>query len=284
MSAARQDQEIQVRRRLPRFGQVPDAILEDKSMSLETRAVLGYLVGRSDGFSTAVGRLCFVLGIKDARWRRIRREMEAAGYFLQIKDRRADGTYFWRNEVYDSPTIPPKPTDGKPTRGKAIRGKPTPLPEGTHQTDITTESREARAPRASANAQSASASLPPSVLEEKESDRETQPLKPAGKSLPAGRFFLTPAGITHEPGNELDQENLERISRHDPAAVDAAIKSAARQDRRGRAFASAVIKILDAQVPHTTPAPLSPWAIEAEAARHRPPKGMLQKEKNECAQ
>lgn len=251
MSAAAQ--EIQVRRRLPRFGQVPDALLEDRSMSLEARAVLAYLVGRSDGFKVAVGCLCYVLGIKDARWRRLRKEMEAARYFQQTRVRRDDGTFVWVNEVFDTPfdppTIPPKPTDGKPTRGKAIHGKPTDLPYGVHHTENPIERREARAPRASADAQRAPASA--AGFHGVEDGPEPQKPKTASKGTasppfrPVGRYRESAEGIWHEPGNELDTENLTRIAKHGQAAIALAVTAAAAQDSRGRAFASAVIKHLE---------------------------------------
>lgn len=217
------DQEIQVRRKLPRFGQVPDAVLEDRSISLEARAVVAYLVGRSDGFRISVGRLCFVLGIKDSRWRRIRQEMEAARYFLQTRHHSADGTFWWTNEVFDVPydpaTIPPKSTDGQPTGGDAIHGKPTDLPEGVLHTDSTI-AREG-------------AAKPP-------------PTRAGARALSGGgqRYDVTPDGIHHVPGNEDDAAALARISTFPTEQVKQAVRQAAQSEARGRAFPTAVLRIL----------------------------------------
>lgn len=233
MSGA-QDQEIQVRRRLPRFGQVPDAILENRSISLETRAVISYLVGRSDGFRISVGSLCRLLGIKDARWRRIRREMEAARHFLQSRRRNADGTFTWTNEVfdvaYDPATIPPKTTDGKPTRGKAIHGKPTDLPYRVHQTDSTTE-RERGA-----------ASPPPAARAARELSGSGGGGGTVGEN--GQRYQQTPAGIHYSAGNQDDAAALARISSFPSGEVGRAIQQAQQQEPRGRAFPSAVLRFL----------------------------------------
>lgn len=226
------DQEIQVRRRLPRFGQVPDTILEDRSISLETRAVLGYLVGRSEGFRISVGRLCFILGIKDSRWRRIRQEMETARYYRQTRRRHADGTFSWGNEVFDEPydpsTIPPKPTDGKPTRGEAIHGKPTDLPYGVHHKDSTI-------------AREGAASPPPGARDA----RELSGMAGGGRVGKGGhQYAQTPEGIRYTEGDPSDAAALARISTFPADQVKQAIQQATQQDPRGRAFPASTLRVL----------------------------------------
>lgn len=64
-----------------------------------------------------------------------------------------------------------------------------------------------------------------------------------------------------EIGNVLDQENLELIRTCDAGLVSEAIKVAAALDRRGRAFASAVVRSLRAPGRRTPAQPAAPaWA------------------------
>ena len=64
-----------------RFSMVPDNLLENKTLSLQARAVAGWLVGRSDNFEIRISSLKRILGITDFVWVKIRKELEKNGYW-----------------------------------------------------------------------------------------------------------------------------------------------------------------------------------------------------------
>lgn len=110
---------------------VDNRVFYDLRLSLEARAVLGWMLGRSDGFEIRIGPLCRMLGVSDTKWRRIRGELTAAGYFVQAKRPGAGGRFVWENEVTDYPldrvpspfhTIPLKSTDGYSKSGETSHG------------------------------------------------------------------------------------------------------------------------------------------------------------------
>ena len=107
------------------FSVIPDAILEDTRMRMETRLVLGWLIGRPDGWEVRVGHVQRKLGLSERRWVTVRKELEALGYLRQIRRQQADGKFVWEHIVFDTPmvgapepetTIPPKPQDGSKTQ------------------------------------------------------------------------------------------------------------------------------------------------------------------------
>jgi len=111
------------------FSAIPDDILEDVRMRPETRLVLGWLIGRPDGWEVRVGHVRRTLGLTERRWAKARNEMEECGYLQQIQRRDKRGKFIWEHIVSDSPTtsIPPKPRDGKTMDGKP--GRITTSPE-----------------------------------------------------------------------------------------------------------------------------------------------------------
>lgn len=95
-----------------------DDILVDSSMSERTRLVLTWMVGRPDGWELRVGHIRATFKISECQWRVARKEMEAAGYFRQIRDRGENGKIVWSHIVTDErhvPPSPPKPSDGEPS-------------------------------------------------------------------------------------------------------------------------------------------------------------------------
>lgn len=108
------------------FSSVPDAIFTDLRLSLDTRTVLGWALGRPDGWKFRVGHMCFTLGVSDKKWPRIRDEMVAAGYLFIFKKRGPvfsekankiiENAIIWEYEFTDEPLlspIPPSQGDGE---------------------------------------------------------------------------------------------------------------------------------------------------------------------------
>lgn len=123
-----------------RFGIVPDYILEAKGISLQVRAVAAWLAGRSDGFQVRIGPMCRMLGLSEARWRSIRKELERIGWWQSCRCRTADGRIVWRHEFRDTPpaaTIPKKTTDGQTMDGASIHGEQKDIPAGQNQKEKT---------------------------------------------------------------------------------------------------------------------------------------------------
>lgn len=116
------DPQILVRKKRA-YSAVPDDILTNKSLSVSARLVLAYMIGRPDGWVIHVSQVCSAIGIgTGGQWRRVRNELENAGFFIQTRTRGADGKIKWHHEVTDIPTILSKPTDGEPIDGGAIHG------------------------------------------------------------------------------------------------------------------------------------------------------------------
>lgn len=129
---------VKIRKRRS-FSAIPDDILEDKRMRTETRLVLGWLIGRPDGWIVRVRHVMAVLGLSEGRWKTSRREMEKYGYLEQVRKQTTDGTFAWEHEVTDMPrerqTIGAFFTDGSSTDGK-----PADIPSSLHQQDSNTPS------------------------------------------------------------------------------------------------------------------------------------------------
>ncbi len=77
---------LKVKNRL-RFGIVPNALLEDKRLSLQARALAAWLIGRADGFEIRVEALKKMLGITDKIWVSVRKELEKVGWWKSEKFR-----------------------------------------------------------------------------------------------------------------------------------------------------------------------------------------------------
>jgi hypothetical protein len=145
-----------VRRRS--FSVVPDDILLDKRMSLRARLVLGWMVGRPEGWIFSVRQMQVALGMTEAIWVSIRNEMQRAGYYRQERIRKDGGRWAWIKTVTDvaespSPSlpgmvnaIPGEAMDGAAMHGSTIHGAAMPgqlgdipiggKPRGSKQEDL----------------------------------------------------------------------------------------------------------------------------------------------------
>ncbi|MDP2821157.1 MAG: hypothetical protein Q8O52_00550 [Sulfuritalea sp.] len=126
-----------------KWSAVPDDVLEDIRLSLRARAVLGWMLGRPDGWEIQIEHMLRVLGMTEFVWAAIRTELQQAGYYRQTWVRQANGTLAWFKDVLDPPeplsptqpgmveTIRGSAMDGSAARGSAIHGCLGDIPPGS---------------------------------------------------------------------------------------------------------------------------------------------------------
>ncbi|MCL5980736.1 MAG: hypothetical protein M1488_08700 [Gammaproteobacteria bacterium] len=129
-----------------RFGVVPDYILESSALSLDTRAVAAWLAGRSDGFEIRVEAMRRILGLSEAKWGRVKKELEKEGWWRSLCRRDQQGRIVWQNHFQDFPpsTIPQISMDGETMDGGAIHGGKGDIPKGNYQKEITKKTTTTR--------------------------------------------------------------------------------------------------------------------------------------------
>ena len=104
---------ITVRKRRT-WSAVPDDVLEHPRLSLRARAVLGWMLGRADGWVIQVEHMLRVLRMTEYVWASVRSELQEAGYYRQTRVRQANGTITWIKDVLDPPEQPSERTrDGE---------------------------------------------------------------------------------------------------------------------------------------------------------------------------
>ena len=117
---------IRISKRRP-FSAVPDDVLTDHRLGDRAARLLAWLVGRPDGWDIRVAPLRRLFRLSEPQWRSARRELEAAGYFIQRRLFGLDGKIRWEHEVNDvgipsdenggMDPSPSKPSDGLPSDG-----------------------------------------------------------------------------------------------------------------------------------------------------------------------
>ena len=184
------------------FSAVPDDILLDHRISMPARLVLAYLVGRPENWEIHVWQVCKVFQLKESSWKRLRRELEGAGYFRQTRAQGEGGKWQWLHEVFDEPqpigqiepmegaTIGHFPTDGGPIDGAATGGQAADITKGTRTRGalLTKERQQARAPASTRS----DADQPPSSFFEKKPDTTTAP---GGAEASAGQRIVEPLDL-----------------------------------------------------------------------------------------
>lgn len=123
-----------------RFGVVPDSVLEDQTLSLETRAVAAWLAGRSDGFEIRVEAMrTRFLGVSEKRWRSIRKDMEVKGWWRSSKAPTGPrGRFEWTHEfsLEGFSTILPLSTDAQSTHAVSKHAQGQDNQEEVNQEDF----------------------------------------------------------------------------------------------------------------------------------------------------
>ena len=121
-----------------RYGAVPEALLEDSRLDLDSRAVAAWLAVKQDGWQILVGVLRARLGrdgqplLGKDRWQRIANELEHAGYLTRKKVHGSDGRWTWHVTFTPSPEMVTRAgfagsgsaSLGLAVSGLAARGKP----------------------------------------------------------------------------------------------------------------------------------------------------------------
>lgn len=104
------------------WGKLDRRIADDDRISIESRGVLAWIATRPRGHRLFVRYLQKRCCLSQARWQRLRRELEAHGY-LAVRRLRVQGKFTWQyhvNLVYGAPmaAIGRFSTDGKTTGSK----------------------------------------------------------------------------------------------------------------------------------------------------------------------
>lgn len=221
------------------FSAVPDDILTDQRLGLDARCALAYMVGRPDGWDYYVTQIQRALGISEARWVRMRKELEGAGYYRQRKVRTAAGRIGWEIVVSDTPEEPDtaEVRSGNTAPGTTIPGKPMdgePI-HGQHG-DITEEGKQRRETKERNTPIERAEGQRPS------GKRARGPLSDKGG---AGKYLTdTDTGISLQVGNEQDMKVMKEIVQHGKREIDAAVVQARAGEPSGRAYPSAVLRLL----------------------------------------
>jgi len=111
-------------RHASRFVVLPNAILENKALSIEAKGLLGFLLSRPPDWQIRLSHLGGELGVGKDRLHRILRELIEAGYVTRWQDREAGAFAAVCYEVRDEPT---ERVAFAPQREKPEPGKPEPV-------------------------------------------------------------------------------------------------------------------------------------------------------------
>lgn len=117
-----------------RYGAVPEALLEDRRLGLDTRAVAAWLAIKASGWQIKISYLRCSLALpgktelgKDL-WQRIAAELESAGYLSRTKLKGSNGLWLWHitfNPAPPNATIAGSAGYGAATHGSVGHGAPT---------------------------------------------------------------------------------------------------------------------------------------------------------------
>lgn len=114
-----------------RYGSVPEALLEDIRLDLDSRAVAAWLAVKPSGWQISVTSLRMRLSLQGKkmlgkdRWQRIALELESAGYLFRRKVNGKGGQWVWHitfNPVPASLTVAVSDGSGSATRGSPADG------------------------------------------------------------------------------------------------------------------------------------------------------------------
>lgn len=94
-----------------RWGAVPEALLEDSRLQLDTRAVAAWLAIKPEGWQISIEALRSRLQqtgqrkLGKERWLRIAAELKSAGYLTQERIRGSKGQWIWNITFTPIPTM-----------------------------------------------------------------------------------------------------------------------------------------------------------------------------------
>lgn len=91
---------IRVKKMTRSFSIVPDSLIMDKKLRIDTRLLLGYLGGRPGGWEPHVGQLCRAIGLTDWAWRQIKDELKQNKIMIEFECQSRGATGFqWVMEI-----------------------------------------------------------------------------------------------------------------------------------------------------------------------------------------
>ena len=110
----------------------------DKRLSWEARGLMGYLLSKPDGWEVNMLDLENNGPAGEHKLRRMLAELRAAGYMNRVRVTLEHGKFDWITEVYESPSLNPKPASRRfSTSGSSTSGK---LPDIVSTEKASTES------------------------------------------------------------------------------------------------------------------------------------------------
>jgi len=107
------------------WSSVPDDILQDQRISLKARAVMAWIVGRPPNWILYIQHMQYIIGMTEAMWKSIRKELETAGYYKQERVQLTTGKIHWEKSFTDEPM---QPTPSSPPMEKTIGGEVWDIP------------------------------------------------------------------------------------------------------------------------------------------------------------
>jgi hypothetical protein len=107
-----------------RWGSIPEALIEDERLGLDTRAVAAWLAMKANGWQISVQFLRQRLRLKEERWLRMAKEMENAGYFQRQRMQGSWGRWVWNIVFTPISSIPGFSVHGLAVPGSSMHGQP----------------------------------------------------------------------------------------------------------------------------------------------------------------
>ncbi|CAB3814313.1 hypothetical protein LMG26846_00057 [Achromobacter insuavis] len=220
-----------------RWGAVPEALLEDKRLGLDTRGTAAWLAIKPTGWKIIIEVLCNRLDITRGRWQRIARELQEFGYLQRDRVHGSNGQWIWMTSFSPVPTSGYGETihgpagngpassgpasNGRITHGSSIDGKPRHKSSGskecllrTRTTTTPTLEPENSGARKRAQLASASPKSETSQLREDGQVASTLELEPCVQHL-QDAFARALLGIDPSKAQEIVDEftgNFERAA------------------------------------------------------------------------
>lgn len=261
--------------RLPQgqWGALPMALLEDDRLALDTRAVAAWLAVRPDGWQISVAHMQRALDLKKDRWWRVAGELEQAGYLRRSKAPTGPrGAWVWTIEFCPIP--------------ETAQANSSPAPGQEPIESATCDSGQSGFTGHGPTKHGHALNKNSRTEEQKEKDQKKKrehaqpPAAARAAARGAQRTLSDFLGIVFYENNDLDLDAISKIKagfgEEDIAAV---VPQARALDPHGRAWPSAVLRILLAQQaaalkPATPSKPSAPQAPAwARGAVHRPENG-----------
>lgn len=254
---------LKVRMPAGQWGSLPVALLEDDRLALDARAVAAWLAVRPHGWQISVAHMQHALGLKKDRWWRVSSELEQAGYLRRSKAPTGPrGAWVWTIEFCPIPET--AQANSSPAPGQE------PIESATcdsGQRGFTGHGPTKHGPAVHGHALHKNRRTEEQQEKDQQNRRERAQPQAAvrhaarGAQQPLSEFL----GVVFYEGNDLDAAALAKIKAFGGDEIAAAVPQAMALDPHGRAWPSAVLRILLAQQAALKPATSKPSAPQAPA-------------------